>query len=977
MKRKLLLILLLNFLILKSFSQIGVSQTTVNSNTDSLKGVNKMLVCPFITYIYINQPEYGPILFDTVGIWSNYLPCGSTTGQEQIFQVYSPCHTTYTFSWQWTSNAGYLCVAYKEHVAICSTSGWNSVYLINSSGPYYSCDITLDSNKTYDILVEYNTFGSASLPGTANIFQLSVPEVKGVVFDSITPTSVRVNWTSPLNNIDIIYGPSGFTPGAGTTIFNASKPITISNLSNFSGYDFYLKQHCGTSYSYVNTVHKVRTARNCDSASFLYCDNKYITQGFSSSIYTSWILGGCGGSGTNTEKIFQFIPDTTGTYNLTHIGSGATSTETIHIFYKDASLGCNEKNWNCIASGNNTTTWNGNFGPLQAGQKYYLSFYGSYSGTCCNNFFLTCPSPQCSKPPTGLNSTAVNNTICLGQSVTINPIGSILSQSGLYRWRTDSCNGTLIATTKYVTVTPTVSKTYYLQISDSCGSIACDSIYISVQNYPVPVLSITTDTTICNNDSLLIQINKNAGDSVQWFKNGLAITAASDSVIYVSDAGEYSAIIFNQWGCTATSDTVNIKKSKPDVSLNSTGIIHLCNGDSTTIAAVNAPGNAYQWIKDSIVISGAVTNSIIVSDSGVYSVFIIDSVGCAAMSDTVIVNLLDTPQIYINSSATTFCINDSLLLQASTTAGTIKWFLNGTEISGANDTIYYANTAGVYSVTITDSLGCSGSSQPYTLLQSNPVSTISPIGINTICQGDSIQLSTQFVQGNTYQWFQNGNVITGATATSVYVLDSGYYQLQIVDSVSCMATSDSVEVVVSGLPLVTISPAGLLTNFTGNYLPVHATSNSANTFNWYRNGSAMLNANSATINVSVPGIYKVRVTDPSGCTNFSPSFTLLSISNGPPTPPDTKRLQMEQLVSDNNLVTVLPNPTHGITTVDLTMVKEKKFDISLKSSTGVLVFNYKNYKSDQLTIDVSKLSKGVYVLQLTGDVSIFKKIIVN
>ncbi len=52
-----------------------------------------------------------------------------------------------------------------------------------------------------------------------------------------------------------------------------------------------------------------------------------------------------------------------------------------------------------------------------------------------------------------------------------------------------------------------------------------------------------------------------------------------------------------------------------------------------------------------------------------------------------------------------FCIGDSVLLQANTNAYNFQWKRNGLKIYGATDSIYYAKTAGTYKVKVSNSCG--------------------------------------------------------------------------------------------------------------------------------------------------------------------------------------------------------------------------------------------------------------------------------
>lgn len=63
---------------------------------------------------------------------------------------------------------------------------------------------------------------------------------------SSTLTTANVSWLpSGGANVDIEYGPYGFTAGTGTSFTNVASPYTINGLSNSSVYEFYVRTNCG------------------------------------------------------------------------------------------------------------------------------------------------------------------------------------------------------------------------------------------------------------------------------------------------------------------------------------------------------------------------------------------------------------------------------------------------------------------------------------------------------------------------------------------------------------------------------------------------------------------------------------------------------------------------------------------------------------------------------------------------------------
>lgn len=832
MNRKLFLILFFSLTAFCSDAQSLWSGTNYsNQKKSGSSTVNLLAPCPqpWCCYIPILQeiiPAGAGMILDSGGV---YLPSGCTCdGDEVIFTFISPRTTTYHLYQLFDLGLSYgVTIGIRQTDSTCSFNNFQLLYCDSAVNDGCVTKLNLDSGASYDIIVDFccDSYFIASVA-----LSIVIPEIKNIKISDVNPDSLTVSWDSIQGDVVVEYGPKDFTLGSGTKILNPSNPFIIGGLTPHTVYDFYVYQLIDTIKSCFIERNRLTTPYRCDSTPYVYCDNTYIKNYFDG--YASkdaWTFTACSNTScvaNANEKVFQFIPDSTGMHNFSHSYQCCGQGDVWSAYYKEASNGCNDQNWNFIDCGQPNANWNADFGPLISGKKYYLLIAGlkpqvfscNYSSSNnVGNFWLSGPSPVCSQPPSGLSSNANNNTICLGDSTQIFPVGSMLSSSGFYIWRKDSCSGSYISNKKVITVSPTVATTYFLQIADSCGTISCDSITISVN--PNPILSLTNDTTICYNDSLLLSLN---------------------------------------------------------------------------------------------------------------------SSGFAA----------------------------------------VQWMLNAVVISGATDTIYYANQVGDYYATVIDSLGCKGTSNSISLAKSIPVTTINPNGYVNICDGDSVSLTAVNIPGYSFQWFYDNTILNGVTNYSIMVSDSGNYFATIIDTLQCSANSDTIKITVSKLPDVTLSPAGIISNFVGNYLTLNAQSDSLNSFQWYRNGTLLPYAQSVTCHAYSSGVYLVRVTDSLGCFNYSQTLQLNGISNNDNNGVSTQR-SFNDSTYNMNQIGVFPNPTNGITTIDLSNLAGKNFSVSMSSATGQLIFNHEKYKQQVLFIDAAQLSKGVYTLKIAGEVNGYKKIIVN
>ncbi len=210
------------------------------------------------------------------------------------------------------------------------------------------------------------------------------------------------------------------------------------------------------------------------------------------------------------------------------------------------------------------------------------------------------------------------------------------------------------------------------------------------------------------------------------------------------------------------------------------------------------------------------------------------------------------------SGATTFCSGDSVKLNAPDGFNAYLWS------TGATSQKIKVTTSGSYSVTCTDSNGCSGSTPAVVVTVNAAPSTpvITPSGSTTFCQGGSVTLTSP--AATSYLWS------TGATTQSIVVSTSGNYTVAVTNASGCSATSATTVVAVNAVPASpTISASGSTTLVCPGKT-VTLTSSGGTTYLW------STGATSQSIVVSTAGSYTVKVTNAAGCQSASSAATVVT-----------------------------------------------------------------------------------------------------
>ncbi|MBK8625464.1 MAG: DUF11 domain-containing protein [Saprospiraceae bacterium] len=276
--------------------------------------------------------------------------------------------------------------------------------------------------------------------------------------------------------------------------------------------------------------------------------------------------------------------------------------------------------------------------------------------------------------------------------------------------------------------------------------------------------------------------------------------------------------------------------------VNVTGILSICNGQSTTLTATG--GLTYHWN------TGETTASITVSPNSTrdYSVTITNEFRCTD-ADTVTVTVNPLPTVMINGN--NVCNGSSTILSA-TGGGTYIWNNGATS---ANITVSpITNTT--YTVTVTSSQGCTASTSRLVIV--NPLPQASINGIQSICNGSNTTLTA--AGGGTYLWSFNGATTAAITVSPT---QNTTYTVTVTSVQGCTASS-SRTVTVNGLTInAIISGSDEVCSGQPTTLTSSLTGGTANSYIWSNN------ATTSAINVA-PAInttYTVTITDNNGCTD--------------------------------------------------------------------------------------------------------------
>jgi gliding motility-associated-like protein len=391
-----------------------------------------------------------------------------------------------------------------------------------------------------------------------------------------------------------------------------------------------------------------------------------------------------------------------------------------------------------------------------------------------------------------------------------------------------------------------------LTVTDANGCSATASYNVPVSNGIDLGTSTATNITCfgANNGSIRV-IALGATAPVTYVWNPLA--TSTDSLANGLSAGTYSVTVSDAGGCSATASYTIAEPSA--ITLGNAAITNqtCTTGGTVTVTATGGTGVlTYAWSNGD---NGTLADSL---TAGAVNLTVSDLNGCSVTA---------TYNIIAVGSAVTFgaptltqptCnggTNGSITVTTTGGLGTVVYTWN----PGSSNTATLSNIgAGSYSVTATDSLGCTATAT-YTLGQPAAIDLGTPNITQVTCQrGGSVTINpTGGVSPFTINW-SNGD--SGNTADS---LAAGAVTVTVTDGNTCSVTgsyniSNSGATIVFGTPIINnVSCNGA----NDGSITVNASGGTGGiTFNW---------ANPATVGSTIvglaPGQYTVVASDQGGC----------------------------------------------------------------------------------------------------------------
>ena len=321
-------------------------------------------------------------------------------------------------------------------------------------------------------------------------------------------------------------------------------------------------------------------------------------------------------------------------------------------------------------------------------------------------------------------------------------------------------------------------------------------------------------------------------------------------------AGVYTVTVTDAGGCSATASVAVTAPSAFQIATSQTTVS--CHGGSDGTATITVSGATppytYFWASN-----GATTPTATGLNANFHFVSVTDSKGCGAAT---FVQVTEPPLLTANNtaSADVTCFGGSngsatVSAQGGTPVYTYKWSNMQTAPQAQN------LAAGVYTVTVTDSKGCTATTQA-TINQPPQVSAATSV-VQTKCFGSSDGTATVTPGGGiapyTFKWSDPA----GQTTATANGLAAQTYTVTVTDAKGCSATQTAQ---VTSPPQLTVAMANTLASCSGGSDGSATATPGSGTPPYSYKWSDPLGQTTATAANLKAGSYTVTITDSKGCT---------------------------------------------------------------------------------------------------------------
>ncbi len=515
-----------------------------------------------------------------------------------------------------------------------------------------------------------------------------------------------------------------------------------------------------------------------------------------------------------------------------------------------------------------------------------------------------------------------------------------------------------------------------------------------------PTAELTTaDSSFCPGTGS-VTVTATGGATYVWYFNGNTTSGATNTLT-VTQSGNYYVVVTNSSQCAATSNSIGMSLQSAPLASISTSNTNICSGNAVTLTADMVSGVTYEWkLNGNSLGAASSVNTYSATQAGSYTCVV--SNGCESTSNAIVLGVSSAP-----ASPTTLllggdhpCIGGfdeykvspvngatgytwtivpagaAFVQQGQGTDDVVITFLNqncSIQVSAFNGCGASAPTA--LAVTMDNSFMCNGTSVAFGASPSNT------------CQGSTVtyyNYSDQSAVAGLNPVWDFGAGANPATSTSsgpvtVTYSTPGFKDVLLTynDGFGNYVTSYGINsyINVSGaISTSAITGNTQLPDCNGNVETYSVTNTAGSAYNWTVSGGSIVSGQgTSSISVNFPstgGTVSVTETNAAGCVGSPQSVTANCTPVG-----------VENVAAEISSLSVYPNPTSGLVTIDAYLSKTADYQLQLMNLEGKEIISQNGAAvagEFKHNLNLSNMPAGIYFIRIkmAGEV-VSKKVVLQ
>lgn len=567
-----------------------------------------------------------------------------------------------------------------------------------------------------------------------------------------------------------------------------------------------------------------------------------------------------------------------------------------------------------------------------------------------------------------------STTLCPGDSVRLNATGSAGSWQ-YYR------SGGLVPSGTNQSLVVRDSGTYFVVATQGTCTAISNSIRVNLNAAPAAAQVVPAER--CGPGSVALTASgAPANGSYAWYTaptGGSPIVGANGATyntpVLAANTTYYVAIVDPSLNCPAPRVPVLAGiNSVPTVSLAATGPTTFCRGDSVKLLGNSNASVTYQFNRSGFPLQGANGTSLVVRDSGTYSITVTTAQNCSATSSTIRVNVNPAGDATFAYATSTLCLGGAgsvLPTVSGTPGGAFSASPSGLVIDASTGAIALSSSqAGTYVVSYQVSGICPATRSQIITVTAAPSATFTysqPSG----CAGSSTQPQVQLAPGASVGAFSSSpaGLAINVTTGTIDLVNSQPGTYTVLNTIAASGTCPGT--VATASFTINPAPATPTINSQAQGNGILLTSSAAAGNQWFLNGNPVPGGTGQTLLVNDPannGTYTLQVTA-NGCTSAFSAGSVVTITG----------------IADGLgglKLTLAPNPTvQGRTQVKLTGARTgEAVRIRVLDALGRQVYTASPVAEATETaheLDLTAVPQGVYTVQVATPTRVLTQTLVQ